>query len=199
MKRFRWQLRALVVLAAFGFLGIAFHRAIASLTTADRRIMPEVTQLGDYFAIAALATTLYLVYLLVRYARAEIRDRSGAYKAAYWIGSLLAHAVLAVGVAILILVANPEFPFEPRLIAKQASPDGDHVAYLYQAGLLCGYEVYVRDAGDAELRKRDSIPRNECDDSLRLRWSDDSKTITVVDAAGEPVTPQYWNLHLDMH
>ena len=189
MKRFRWQLRALIVLGAVGFVGFAFNRAIRTLTDENRRVMPEVAGIGTYFAIASLATVAYLVYVLARYARPEIRARSGAYKAAYWGLSLATHAVIALGVAILIITAHPNFPFGPRLLDEEPSPNGDRVGYLYDSGILCGYTVFVRRTGDAELRKVADVPRKNCDDDARLRWTDD-KNVEVVDAQGNLMGPQ---------
>lgn len=195
MKRFRWQLRALLVLGAVGFLGFAFNRVIGSLTDENRRIMPEISGIGDYLAVASLATLGYLVYVLVRYARPDIRERSWRYKAAYWALSLLIHAVVAAAVALLVIISHPEFPLGPRLLDEQPSPNGAKIGYLYKTSILCVYTVFVRHTGDAELRKVEDIPRDRCDETARLRWTDDEH-VEVIDAQGDRMGPQTWDLHL---
>ncbi len=195
MKRFRWQLRAFLVLGVVGFAGFAFNRVIDSLTDENLRVMSEISGIGEYFAVASLATILYLLYVLVRYVRPEIRARSGVYKAAYWALSLVPHAVVAAGIAILIITSHPDFPFGPHLLDKRPSPNGAKIGYLYSSSFLCGYNVFVRQADTAELRKVESIPRHTCDDTARLRWRDD-KHVDVVDAQGNRMGPQHWDLLL---
>jgi len=198
MKRFKWQLRALAVLGVVGFIGFAYNRGLASIMDADRRVLPALIHPGNYLAIGALATTLYLLYVLIRHVRVEIRDRRLAAKLAIWGGSLLAHAVLATAVAGLIIAVHPDFPFGPTLESSAASPSGDRVAYLYRTGLLCSYAVFVRDTGDAELRKIRDIPRDRCEQRPRVVWTGDGE-IEVLGDAGEPLGPQYWDLSLGPH
>lgn len=199
MKRFRWQLRALAVLAVVGFTGFAYNRVIATLTDENRRVMPPLSGLGDYLAVATLGTTLYMLYVLVRHVRIAIRERSTAAKIGIWTGSLLAHAVLAIAAAGLILAMHPDFPFGPRLLDTATSPDGQREAYLYEAGLLCGYDVYVRRSGNAELRKLRDIPRHRCEQRVHLRWRDDASDVDVVGDDGQPLAPQTWQLYLGPH
>jgi hypothetical protein len=198
MRNFRWQLQALAVLAVAGFVGFAYNRVIDSLTDDNRRVMPEIAGAGNWLALAAVATLPYLVYLLVRHARAAIRDRSRAYRALYWTGSLLLHALLAGGVALLVLAAHPDFLFAPRLIEEVDRPDGAQIGYLYRDGLFCGYSAYIRDRGDAELRKVASVPRDRCDEPVHLAWRDGGR-VEIVDARGEPLPAQTWDLTLFRH
>jgi hypothetical protein len=173
-------------------LGVAIAAPALLLRTAEshlgpeRRIHPALAMIADAAPLLLLGSLLYLVWRLGREAAWTVKHRGMAFRAAYFVGSVLLQTTLVGALSVTVVTSSPDWLFGPRLVTSAASPSGDRVAYLYGGGLFCGYSVYYGRPG-APLIERAASGSAACDDvgRARLRWRDG--TAEVVDAAGLPL------------
>jgi hypothetical protein len=161
-------------------------RLVEGNVGAEKRLHPALVTIADAAPFLLLGSVLHLVWRLAREAAWTVKHRGMAFRAAYFVGSVLLQTVLVGALSVTVVISSPDWLFGPRLVTSAASPTDARVAYLYGGGLFCGYSVYYGRPG-SPLIERAASGSAGCDDvgRARLRWRDG--TAEVVDAAGLPL------------
>jgi hypothetical protein len=186
LRRYRWLGIALALIILCGAVLMLYQRFIvAPATSRFTRLMPLLSDLGLYAAIALLPVSLALLVLLVLRARGVVDTRTLRRRVLSTLLATLIASSICAATALGLLVTHPDFPLGPTLVASEPSPDGKQVAYLYRY-FLSGFLVFKRQAGQVTLRHHDVVRTPVYAATLRLRWVADG----TVRIAGPGVRPR---------
>lgn len=157
---------------------------------ADVLFVPTFDFVQNGLVVLVLASLLLLLVAIVRQVRPSwaglrLRGKLG------YVATLLVvqSAVVLVAEYALFESRGGLHLFEPRLLETFSAPDG-RTAFLYRAGLGCGYDVHVAEAYSFTMKKALHVARRSCDEPLpAMEWSADGSP-RLVDPSGVPLESQ---------
>lgn len=165
--------------------GLFFGPALRIEALGVRRVLtPELWVVQELLIAATGLTLLAWFYLLA----VKIRPLWGEFGRRRWLyfsGSVLAHAVVALGAGVTLLMVGFEL-FVPQYLGEsKPSPDGRKVAYLYSRGFGCGYTLFVRSRWDWALTEAHKVDR-DCDtiEAATIAWSADGGRVWLLNPRG---------------
>lgn len=178
-----WRPYATMVLAlAMGVAATGINLWAATVMTRERRVHPTIAGIDD---LLLLAIALTVPWTILRLWRARSR----------WLRAIaivVVQCAIFVGCFVSIFRADPHF-MDDSHVDSLARPDGEGDVHLYRWSFICGYSLYERASWSPVLHRVDTLPRDDCRGAQpTLAWR--GGKATVIDAAGEPLEPEYWDL-----
>ncbi len=171
-----WLVAVLAIVA-----GLAVHGWSALLQAEDLRLPPAFETCAWVSAAVGMGI---LVWAMVRGIR-QIAVARGSRWGWRLAGVAAVHLGLVFGTPLAIVASDP-WLFNEHPIDALTSPGG--ARYHLYAGLLCIYQVRVREPGSLYLQPVARLSPRVCPQGPRLAWDRVAGRPVVVDRAGKPVT-----------
>jgi hypothetical protein len=152
---------------------------------ADQRLVPDATWSGVMF-IGLAVSSIALPALLFTLGRAALAIRGKLFRIVYPTLAIVGQLGIVFAIFGVTFVLG-DF-LGPRLVGCSRSPT-DRTACLYSGGMMCGYEVFVREPGDDVMTEARNISM-KCDDQpprALLVWSEGGAVLDLVDNRGRPM------------
>jgi hypothetical protein len=173
----------MVALVAVG-IALSVHGWSTAVAT-PRRLPPAIELAAWLLALLGMGA---LIWAQVAGIRRLVLARSRAWR---WklLVHVSVHVALLLGVPFAMLASDPWF-FTTR-VDSLVAPSGDR--YYLDSGLLCSYEVRVRESGSFYLQRFDRVSPHPCVRGVRLATDGESGSVIVVGPDGQRVVTGSWN------
>lgn len=181
-----WSIgRVLVAPILTAVPGIVVEIVDAVYRAKDLLLTPELHSVSAGSAIATIATLAYMGYVLWKYVRPHARERRRGYRIGAVVAVVVANGAMILLALFALLAVNFRLFGASYTGVSSVSPDGKRVAYLYEQGFFCRYEIHTRARGSVVLRKLTSWDV-KCGDRVKLptlQWGVGPVDVIMVDAA----------------
>jgi hypothetical protein len=151
----------------------------------DLRLPPSIERLAWVCALFGIAVLLWAMIAGIRHL-CVARPPAWAWKV---LGLVASHATLVLGTPLALFAADPWFLRGDYVDSLDVESGARY--YLY-SGLLCSYEVRVRDARSLVLRRVDRVSPHPCVRGVHLGRDARSGQVVVVGPDGQQVVSGSW-------
>lgn len=175
--------------------GLGVHVWSAYLHDTARRLPSSLETLAWVSALVGIGAMIWAMIRGVRRlgarSRGSARGQAAKLESALKLTALVVlHAGLVLATLVAMTASSPSFLGTTR-VASLEGPSGDDV-YLYEGGLFCHYEIFVREPGSLPLRRIDRLVPQACVADARLAWDEAAGRAVVVGADGQALRPARW-------
>lgn len=137
----------------------------------DTRFVPAHERVLYGLWMATWSAPILYGILLATVCRAALRSLRRPWL--YIVGTVIGLLGLLLGALAAVVNTDPHL-FRGRQIAQATSIDHRHTAYLFEGGLMCGYDVFVAETGANTMRRARSFGVSCADQKAgaSLVWND---------------------------